>query len=450
MGLEFDPLYYYAVDEIYHADWATAKLVRLELIRKVVRQLWPEGHPTKLIHVAGTSGKGSVTHYLEAGLARVGQVGSLTSPHLYDFRERISIGGQYAARSDIVEAWEQVIRPISVEMAFHQREASLTITDVCILLALVLFAKYNVRWAVIEAGVGGRYDKTNALDTEVAVLTNVGRDHQHSLGSEKWQRALNKAGICRPGKPFFTSARDTETLRFVRAVCDHLRAPLYQVEDADVELVRQTVSEMRADELPPDALLLGRHQLVNAALAAMVIRHIAPEMAMAGVVRLFAQVRFPGRFERIADGVYADIAHNPEKIRALVDQIQAQFPTRRKIFVLGLSGERIATDVFPAVMEIAERVIVTSASYKGRAPEEVASELRRINPRNTPIEVCEDPREALARAQRERGEDGVVCMTGSAYSIDQALNPDPYMRFLNASWGWRYRNHINESRDRLR
>lgn len=440
MTPDFDPVYYNTVDQIYHADWTAGKLARLELVRQSIRRLWPSGHPTKLIQVAGTSGKGSVTRYLERGLLELGQSGSLTSPHLYDFRERVSIAGEYASREDIVEAWENTIRPLCVDVMLGRPGEGHTIADVCILLALVLFAKYNVRWAVIETGLGGRYDQTTALDVEIACLTNVGHDHENVLGSELWQRALDKAGICRPGKPFFTSARDTETLSIVRAVCDHMHAPLHQVEESDIELVRHTLANMPEDEIPSNALLSGGHQLINASLAAAVIRHIAPEIDAPRLVRQFAQVRFPGRFEQIANGVYVDIAHNPEKIGAFVEQIRARFPEQPKVFVVGLSGARSATDVFPAIMAIAKRIIVTSASYKGRPPEEVAVELASINHRGVPIVVCPEPRDALAQAQRERTDDEVVFLTGSAYSIDQALNPDPYLRFLNATWGWRYRD----------
>lgn len=435
---DIDAVYYNAVDQIFHADWVAAMLAHQQLLRQSIRRLWPEGHPTRMIQVAGTSGKGSVVRLLEAGLGHVGRAGALTSPHLYDYRERISIGGEPAARRDIVAAWETRIRPHCVEMALAHPEYAHSVSDVTILLALALFEQHAVAWAVLETGLGGRYDQVTALDVELAVLTNVGRDHQDVLGSEPWQRALDKAGVCRPGTPLFTAARDGETLRIIRAVCAHEHAPLHVVGDADARQVRQALAGIKAAACSDDTLLRGEHQIRNAALALAVLRHLAPELSTTEAVHCFARVRFAGRFEPIGDDTYVDIAHNAEKIGALAQQLMHTFPDRRKTFVIGLSGARDAAEVFPALLAIADSVIVTTASYKGRAAEEVARELARINQRGVPIQVCAAPAEALALARHERQPNEIVVLTGSAYSIEQALNPDPYMRHLNATWGWRY------------
>ena len=107
--------YYNVVDQIYHAEWAAAKLARLDLLAESIAALWPNGHPTRLIHVAGTGGKGSTCRFLEMGLSCFGKSGAFFSPHLFDYRERFSIGGEFASQADVMHTWEQRIRPFCTQ-----------------------------------------------------------------------------------------------------------------------------------------------------------------------------------------------------------------------------------------------------------------------------------------------------------------------------------------------
>src|SRR5437870_5406538 len=115
----FNPVYYNAVDQIYHVEWASVKLARLELLKQSIARLWPHGLATRYIHVAGTSGKGSVCRYLEAVFSLGNIAGSLTGPHLFDYRERFSIQGQYASQDSVTETWEERIRPLCIELALR-------------------------------------------------------------------------------------------------------------------------------------------------------------------------------------------------------------------------------------------------------------------------------------------------------------------------------------------
>jgi dihydrofolate synthase/folylpolyglutamate synthase len=439
MSYTFNPVYYSAVDQIYHAEWASRSLARTEHVRRCIQMLWPDGHPTRFIHVVGTSGKGSVCRYLEAGLSVAHRAGALMSPHLFDLRERFRIGGQAASQEEVVAAWEERIRPLCVDLALAGQAAQNSVSLVCLLISLVLFERHGVEWAAIEAGIGGTYDQTTALPADAVVLTNVGRDHESLLGLREWQRVLDKAGACRPRTDIFTGLPDgaDEALAIVAAVCAHQEAPLHRVYQEDVEEVREALAAMFPGGALDGALLSAEHQLRNAALALKVIRHLVPDSAAHEVIRRFGQVRFEGRFQEIAPRVYVDIAHNPDKIEALVAQLLREFPSERKLFVVGLSGDRSARDVFAAVLAVADSIIVTSASFKGVDPEAIARDLAEVNTRRISLEVCPDPAEALALARARQQGDDIVVLTGSTHAIDQALNPDPYLRYLNATWGWR-------------
>ncbi len=190
----------------------------------VARVRRPVAKHHRLIHVAGTGGKGSTCRFLGVGFGCAGKAGSFMSPHLFDYRERFSVGAEFVSRADVNELWSRRIQPFCVRRALRGAQYVHTFHEVSILLALALFERHEVEWAAMETGVGGRYDQTRALDVVATALTNVGGDHAHLLGREQWQRALDKAGIARRDTPFFTSETDPDTLAIIEAVWRRRRA----------------------------------------------------------------------------------------------------------------------------------------------------------------------------------------------------------------------------------
>lgn len=441
MNNNFNPIYYNVIDQIYHASWVSMKLVRFKLLKQSLDKLWPSGHPTKFIQVTGTSGKGSVCRYLEAGFSLRYISGSFNSPHLFDYKERFSIQGRSPFQYDIIEAWEEKIKPICLDLALKGENHVHTYHEINILIALLLFEKYQVQWAALEVGMGGRYDQTTALEVVASVITNVGRDHEKFLGKEQWQRALDKGGVCRIGKPTFTSVEDSESLKFIEAICHHLNSPCYHVSSHDVDKVERLLERKYSNNLPPDALVNAKHQLWNATLALTVVKHFISEVDSEEVIKRIVDVRFQGRLQKCEKGIYADIAHNPDKIAALVEEIKRKFPDKVKTFIIALSGERLPKEIFSPVLQIADRIIITAAPmWKGVPPDFIQQELEEINEKEVPIKVFSEPQEALSEAKASLGDESVIILTGSTYMIDQALNPDPYLRYINANYGWRTQN----------
>lgn len=425
--------YYNAVDQIYHAEWSIAKLARQELLSRSVAALWPQGHPTRLLHVAGTSGKGSTCRFLEVGFGSVGKAGAFMSPHLFDYRERFSIGGEFASQAEVQAVWEEQVRPHCVRLAVENPAHVHTFQEVSILVALALFARHNVAWAALETSVGGRYDQTRALAVSATLLTNVGSDHAHLLGEELWQRALDKGGIVRPGVPFFTTESAPETLEIVRQLCVAAGAPCTVVEDSAVTALN---AQLDSFDLAPDSLLQASYQRGNAALALAALRWLLPDLDEGAVLRAFAGARLLGRFWKVDERVYVDIAHNTEKIGALAGEIGRQFGEQNKILVVGISGQRVAAEVFRPLAGVAQTIIVTGASYKGQDPTQVCAEIKTVLG-DTPILLAAEPPQALQMARSLQRDDTVILLTGSTYMIEQALNPDPYLRHLSAHFGWR-------------
>ena len=430
--------YYNTIDQIYHAEWSTAKLARLEQLRRSIQLLWPQGHPTRLVHVAGTAGKGSTSRMLEVALGADGRSAAFMGPHLYDYRERFSIDGEFVSQAVIHEVWRDRIQPFCVRVAVDNPQRLHSFHEVSILMALAIFERFEVKWAAMETGVGGRYDQTRVLDAVATVLTNVGSDHAHMLGQALWQRALDKAGIARPGVPFFTSVRDPESLAIIHAVCKDAGAPLTVVDEETVARFHAGVYAASDTPLREQALLTAAHQEWNGALALATVNHLIPMVDDAVFLQRLRSAQLLGRFWRVDEGIYADIAHNVEKMQVLVAELQDKFPDREKIFVVGISGQRVASQVFAALAGVAKAIIVTAASYKGQDPNTVRASLEQLSGA-TPTQVITDPRDALVAAKQMRDADDVIVLTGSTFMIEQMLNPDDYMRYLHATFGWR--NH---------
>ena len=339
--------YYNAVDQIYHAEWSIPKLARLELLRASMRVMWPQGHPTRMIHVAGTGGKGSTCRFLELGLSTMGNAGAYFSPHLFEYRERFSINGEFASRDDIVWAWEGRVQPHILQLLLQNPHHQHTFLESSILIALTLFEKFEVEWAAIETHVGGRYDPTRALDAEATLLTNVGSDHAVMLGQELWQRALDKAGIARPGAPFLTTETKPEVLTVVADVCSHVGAPLHIVDAAQVAAFEQQVAGSGVGQIPDESLLNATYQKWNATLALATLQQLFPDLDEARVLQSFLNPRLLGRFWKVEERIYADVAHNVEKLAALAGEIESKFGDVGKILVLGASRQRVPIEIFP-------------------------------------------------------------------------------------------------------
>ncbi len=437
----FDPAYLVTLDEIYHCYWTARKKRRIERLRAALEHFWPGGHPARLVHVSGTNGKGSVAHYLEQGLAFAGAVGSWTGPHVFDYAERIHVDAEQASRAEIVDVYRRHLEPYQQSRG----QDPLGFPELGILLALHLFARHDVRWGMMESGVGGRYTPLMALSAAASVVTNVGDDHPVTLGDKLWQRALEKAGIARPGVPFFTAARG-DALGYVVKTAESQGATVRVIGEEDLEKARRllpAIDHGTAPERPicpppverpicPPPVEL---EIVNLALALALVRHFYPEQDPA-VVLSTMRARLIGRFWSPAPGVIADVAHNRDKIEHFARRLKLEYPDTRFRFLIGLTRRREPLEMFRPLFELAEEIVVTGASYPGRDPRQIAELLRR---EFSPVSVNPDPRKAY-RAEREKlGEGRMLVLTGSAYMIDQALNPDPYVRHTNASFGWRSR-----------
>lgn len=419
---QFEPAYLVTLDELYHPGWAAQKKYRVDLLRKAIADFWPEGHPTRFVLLTGTNGKGSTAYHLCRGLRCFGNTGSWTGPHIFDYAERFHLNGDQVDHASISRVYLERLEPYQRQLMQCQGDA-LTFAELGILLALHLFAENEVVWAVLEVGAGGRYAPITAVDPAACVLTNVGDDHPITLGHELWQRALEKAGIARSGIPFFTAA-EGDALFYVERTAMSQGAPVTVVDDAAVSEVRLCLSEPQPN-----------YRLRNLALAASVVEHFAPNESFPQMIdRMNGSPT--GRFHHWSDRVLIDTAHNANKVAALADHLQARYKDRSIHFLLGLSRSRDAVSVFAPLAKLAEKITITDASYAGQPPAEVAGKLADSGLFKQ-VAWENDAHRAFEASFSDLPPNGLLVLTGSAYMIDQVLNPNPFLKTTNRDFGRR-------------
>jgi dihydrofolate synthase / folylpolyglutamate synthase len=379
--------------------------------------------------VAGTNGKGSTTALLDAML-RAGpepraRVGRFVSPHLQRFDERFHVEGRPLPADDLAAALAE-LRPLAERL-----EA--TFFEVLVALALSTFAEAGVGRAVLEVGMGGRLDATNATEPTLSVVTQIALDHEAVLGHDVATIAAEKAGILRPGVPVVTSAEGAALL-VLRAAAERLGAPLTEVDEEGVRMVDRgwdgvevvvgPVSAARVVRSP----LLGAHQARNLATAVLAAR--AWGVPWDAIARGAGAARWPGRLEAIEAGGtrwLLDGAHNPAGASALVQALE-RLGASPGAAVVGVTRDRLDGGLLPALATLAPRLVATGASRSPRAApaDAVAERLRAAGAGPERVATAATPASALELAGRwahevaGAGGPPTAVVAGSLYLVGEA------------------------------
>ncbi len=296
--------YRHFIDHLNDREFFGQKL-GLERIQHLLRSLGDPHTQYKIIHIAGTNGKGSTAAMIHAILLASGyRVGLYTSPHLVDFCERIRIQDEDITQDRVMALAKRV---------HSQGSENLTFFEMATAIAFLAFAESHCEWVVLETGLGGRLDATNVVTPEVSVITSIGLDHQQFLGNTLGKIALEKAGIIKKGVPLVLGPMPEEAETVIRSEVKKLSSPLYSVTQK---------SEM---PLP----LLGDHQQWNAAIALQVVavlrdkNNLIPEDA---VQKGLKAVRWPGRLEYVSKKpkILLDGAHNEDGAYALLKYLEGE------------------------------------------------------------------------------------------------------------------------------
>jgi dihydrofolate synthase/folylpolyglutamate synthase len=368
--------------------------------------------------VAGTNGKGSTAAMLAAILEAAGaRAGLYTSPHLRRWEERIRISQLPIDDPLLARAGGLVI---DAAMQIGDEAALLTRFEFWTALACVAFAEASCRAAVLEVGLGGRYDATSATRVDLAVITRIGLDHTAVLGHSRAQIAAEKAAIIRPDLPVVCALQPEDALEVIVGRARELNAPLLVCgrdvtwrrteEGLDVTVLGQTYESLRVP-------LRGQYQDENAATAVAAALALGtlgiqmrPEMIAAGI----AAARWPGRFE-VVDDVVIDAAHNPDGAAALAGALLREFPEAVFTVVFGCHRDKDLDGMLASLAPAAKELVAVRARHpRARPAKEIADAARAAGFR---VEVAETVEDGV-RMARARG--GMVTVCGSLAVVGEA------------------------------
>lgn len=389
----------------------------------------------KIIHVAGTKGKGSVCAMCASALKAQGYlVGLYTSPHMQEFTERIQVNGQEIAQDDIARLVE-VMKPIIAQVP------EITTFELTTAMAFLYFAEQKVDAVVLEVGLGGRLDATNIITPLVSVITSISYDHTAVLGNTLGKIAFEKGGIIKPNRPVVMAPQRESARKKLIAISKERQAPLTEVDKYYIfeleqhSLEGQTFSIWKSTEsiLQDDPAyliqsslaklqlripLLGYHQVINAATAfaaLMVAAEHGLPVSDTAIQQGFANVSWPGRFELLCRKplVIVDSAHNTDSAQRLSQTLEDYFPGAAVTLVFGVSADKDVKGMLEALLPKAVKVI-TSQSIHPRAMD--AHELLSyVNAFPVPGEAIVPIEEAIQEALDQVGENGLVLITGSVF-----------------------------------
>ncbi len=320
-------------------------------IRAFLRKLGNPGERMKVIHVAGTNGKGSVCAYLCGVLRSAGYTTCrFTSPHLTDIRERFVINDKIITKDDFLEAFLTVYENLSWEKLRGEGGYHPTFFEYLFFMAMLLFEKAQTDYCVLETGLGGRLDATNAVSRkDMAIITHLGMDHMEYLGNSPEKIAKEKAGIMQEGSPvvFWQTVEQVDKVLFEEA--GKLSIPVFSVSKSDYTFltfhnksIDFSYQSLYYDSVRLCVHTMARYQMENAALALRALEvlfgdgRLTPKIMQKGLQDVF----WAGRMEEVNPGVFVDGAHNEDGIRAFLETVAQDGCTSRRHLLFGVVQDK--------------------------------------------------------------------------------------------------------------
>jgi dihydrofolate synthase/folylpolyglutamate synthase len=357
------------------------------------------GSPEKglrCVHVAGSKGKGTTTLASECVLRAAGvSVGTFTKPHLESWRERFRIDGQLVAEDRLVAALRDM-QP-AIERLRRDDDTAPSFFDVTVALALTLFRDARVDVGAIEVGLGGRLDSTNAVESDVSVVTAIQLEHTDKLGDTLEAIGREKAGIFRAGVPALHGPLEPEAWGAVAAQAIAVGAPLEEVRAFDVDAGAHGIAFRLEDGRKLASPVLGAHQATNLALAVRAVETYLERALGAGELESLAKLELPARLEQIGEALLDD-AHTPDSARALRETVQTLWPETRWVLVLSISRDKDAAGILSELAPVTRACVVTAAApQRSLPPDDVAAFAWAVGIEETHVEP--EPRAALAKAR---------------------------------------------------
>jgi dihydrofolate synthase/folylpolyglutamate synthase len=405
--------------------------LKLDRMRSLLRRLGDPHRRVRCVHVAGTKGKGSTSAILAAILRTAGlRTGLFTSPHLSDVSERVQVNGVPISREELAVRMSEVAAAVQILDAEADPTRAATFFEVITALAFLHFDCRRVDVAVLEVGLGGRFDSTNVCDPLVSIITNVSFDHMAILGNRLAEIAYQKAGIIKRGVPVVTTAEHPEVQLVIESVAAENHARLKAVR-RDFGWTRETgrpyqpapvwIATDRRDYGMMPFGLFGTHQGANAAAAVEAVEEVraagvqVPDAAIAVGLR---DVSWQARLElvRRQPTVVLDCAHNVASATALAETLRVSFPvTGQRHLVFATSSDKQILEILNILAPAFDRFHLTRYQSNPRSadPTAMAKQLDGLGKTNVTIHPA--PVDAWRAASSEAGPDDAIVIAGSVF-----------------------------------
>lgn len=414
--------------------------LRLDRIRSLLRLLGNPHERLRILHVAGSKGKGSTAAMLAAILRQAGyRPGMFTSPHLCSVEERIQVDGRPIQRDELTSLLGEVRD--ALEASRPRLEP--TFFEIATALGFLYFVRRRVDVAIVEVGLGGRFDSTNVCHPALSIITSISFDHTQQLGNRLALIAMEKAGIVKPGRPAISGVVVPEAREVIERTCRERSAPLRQLDVdfsyryepgqasptscAEDRRPRVQITTRRNAWPPLELGLWGEHQATNAAVAVAAIEQLRDQgwsIPDDAVTRGLAGVIWPARMEVLGHRplTILDCAHNVASARALVETLERSFPPGRRLLVFGASNDKDVGGMFRILAPAFQHVFLTrfSSSQRGMPPEQAAVLLKTQS--SLPHTIYSTVRDAWNAARRMASPDDLICVTGSVFLAGELRN----------------------------
>ena len=410
---------------------------KLDRMQAILAKLDNPQDELRIVHVAGTNGKGSTVAMLDSALRACGlTVGVYTSPHLEDVRERVCVDGEPITQHLFMQCMARVAEACA---AIPKKHGAPTFFEAMTALGFVHFAEQAVDLAIIEVGLGGRLDSTNVVNPIISAVTRVDLDHTQFLGETLEEIAREKAGIFKGGVPALTVPQAKGVVEAMREVAESAGGggTTLEVVSDDIDFshrfeagersgphVRVGLStERRSFEHVP-VPLPGEHQAFNCGLVLAIIDRLGEhgfELPAPAVVEGLAKTKAAGRMELVwrDPRILLDGAHNPSAMAALVKTIGSAQPYDSMVMVFGCSADKDVDGMLEEVAKGADKVVFTKAKGNPRAmdPHELARRFEEMSHKMFQVEPAID--DALTTARKASGRGDLIVVTGSFYLVGE-------------------------------